>query len=307
MTQEAHIPHLTTITRFYDQLRIGKPQGDDFAMMRIEDQPESKRIEMPLFRCNFYRVVFVSTQGVHWNLPDQAFSSSQNSLYFAYPGKLESWAISQKIYGYLVSFDPQFVYEDAQTLALDQSFPFFDFEGLSIVHLSEEEGALLKNTLEQMLKEVNQQAQDKEKMLRHLLFQYLIQIKRIYTQKIANLPQKAQQNTNIYNRFRQEVDQYFANLANGVHSTQASVSLIAERINLNPSYLNTVIKNLTGQTASSYIQDKTLLEAKSYLMHTSLQIAEIAFRLGFNNVSYFNRFFKRNTSHTPLDFRKIQR
>ena len=307
MTQEAHIPHLTTITSFYDQLRVGQPQGDDFAMMRIEDQPESKRIEMPLFRCNFYRVVFVSTQGVHWNLPDQAFSSSQNSLYFAYPGKLESWFISQKIYGYLVSFDPQFAYEDAQTLALDQSFPFFNFEGLPIIHLSDEEALLLKNTLEQMLAEVNQQAQDKEKMLRHLLFQYLIQIKRIYTQKIANLPPKTQQNTSIYNRFRQEVDQYFADLANGLHNVQASVSLIAERVNLNPSYLNTVIKNLTGQTASSYIQDKTLLEAKSYLMHTTLQIAEIAFRLGFNNVSYFNRFFKRSTSHTPLDFRKAQR
>lgn len=53
MTQEIHIPHLTTITSFYDQLRIGKPQGDDFAMMRIEDQPNSKHAEMPLFRCNF--------------------------------------------------------------------------------------------------------------------------------------------------------------------------------------------------------------------------------------------------------------
>ncbi|OJJ19920.1 hypothetical protein BKI52_15695 [marine bacterium AO1-C] len=304
MTQEAHIPHLTTISRFYDQLRIGQPQGDDFAMMRIEDQPDSKRIEMPLFRCNFYRVVFVSTQGVHWNLPDQVFSSSKNSLYFSYPGKLESWSISQKIYGYLVSFDQQFAYEDAQSQALDQTFPFFNFEGLAIIQLTDTEAALLKTTLEQMLIEVNQHAEDKEQMLRHLLFQYLIQIKRIYTQKIANLPPKAQQNTSIYNRFRQEVDQYFVDLANGEHKAQASVSLIAERVNLNSSYLNTVIKNLTGQTASSYIQDKTLLEAKSYLMHTSLQIAEIAFRLGFNNVSYFNRFFKRGTHHTPLDFRK---
>lgn len=203
----------------------------------------------------------------------------------------------------MVSFDEKFAHDHFLSKALGQDFPFFNFGGLDIIQLSDPEAATLQTTLTQMLEEINQDALDKDKMLRHLLFQYLIQVKRIYTQKITDLPQQDQQNAAIYNRFRQEVNQYYVELAQGTSTIQATVSLIAERVHLHPSYLNTVIKNLTGQTASHYIQNKTLLEAKSYLMHTSLQISEIAFRLGFSNVSYFNRLFKRMANQTPLEFR----
>jgi hypothetical protein len=53
MAAHKHIPHLKTISDFYNQLRIGSPQGEAFAMMRIEDQPASKRLEMPLFNVSF--------------------------------------------------------------------------------------------------------------------------------------------------------------------------------------------------------------------------------------------------------------
>jgi hypothetical protein len=39
-------------------------------------------------------------------------------------------------------------------------------------------------------------------------------------------------------------------------------------LNLNASYLNTIIKQNSGLTASNFIHGKMLLEAKSYLMHT---------------------------------------
>ncbi len=120
MSGEYHIPHLKTITDFYDQLQIGVPRGDDFAIMRIEDQPETKRMEMPLFRCNFYRVVFFRNSGVEWSLPDQKFSSSENSICFSYPGKLESWSTSQKIFGCLVCFTEDFAHLDSLNASFDR-------------------------------------------------------------------------------------------------------------------------------------------------------------------------------------------
>lgn len=306
MSQGQHIPRLNTITAFYKQLRIGTPQSDDFAIMKIEDQPETKLKEMPLFRCNFYRLVFFTSPGVEWHLPDQQFSNTINSMYFAYPGKLESWVSSQKIHGFLVCFTEEFAQMSDTHSSFESLYPFFNFEGKSLIRFGEEEADVLKSVLNQMLIEMGSTHTDRSEMLKTLLYQYLIQVRRIYAREQASVSDTTKNGTAIFNRFKKAVNQYFTALAEQAAHEQASVSLIAEKVNLNPSYLNTVIKELTGSTASSYIHHKTILEAKSYLMHTDLQIAEISHRLGFTNVSYFNRFFKRLTNETPVAFRKAQ-
>ena len=302
-----HIPQLATITDFYKQLRIGLPQGDDLAIMRIEDQPPTKRMEMPLFRCNFYRIVFFTNEGVDFQLAEEQLQISSHSIYFAYPGKLESWRTSQKIYGYLVCFTADFAQIDALHASFDHQFPFFNFNGQSLLRCSPETTLPLQQTLERMLEEQSNSFSDRADMLRFLLRQYLIQVRRLYQ---TNQDQQSPESKNgqvIFNRFKLAADTYFLALAKGEAREQISVSLIANELHLHPSYLNTVIKNLTGQTASSFLHHQVVLEAKSYLMHTDFQVAEIAFRLGFSNDSYFTRFFKRLTQQTPLAFRKAQR
>lgn len=301
--QKRPIPHLKNVHDFYRQLRIGEPQNDEFSIMRIEDQPETKRLEMPLFRGDFYRVVYLKNSGVEWNLPEQQFQASEYCIYFSYPGKLESWLAKAKNYGFLVCFTEDFARLDPLKASFSQDFPFFNFEAESLLYLTANEADELGHRLEAMLREANSPAMDRKEMLHHMLHQYLIVIKRIYL-KNATVLHGSDSRASVYNRFRKAVDGYFTELALGSSSIQASVSLIAERLNLHASYLNYVIKELTGSTASHYIYQKTVLEAKSYLLHTDLQIAEISYRLGFTNVSYFHRFFKRHTGHTPLAYKR---
>ncbi|WP_414813234.1 helix-turn-helix domain-containing protein [Paenibacillus sp. Soil766] len=45
-------------------------------------------------------------------------------------------------------------------------------------------------------------------------------------------------------------------------------------------------------------------QAKEYLLHGSLSIAEVAYRCGYNNVEHFCRQFKRITGFTPRKFHK---
>lgn len=307
MSKEGHIPLLKTISDFYQTLRIGTPQGDDFSIMRIEDQPDTKRVEMPLFRCNFYRLVFLTSPGVVWSLPDQQFSNSVDSIYFSHPGKLESWVIDRKISGYLICFTDDFAGLNSLHSTFQEAYPFFHLDAQSILRMQETTATNMKQTLEKMLAEMNSSEPDKKEMLRHLLQQYLIQVRRTYTDQFGNRVGQQSNALSIYNKFKKEVANYFQLLADSEVHQQASVSLISERVHLNPSYLNTVIKNLTGKTASDYIHHQTMLEIKSYLMHTDLQMSEISHRLGFTNISYFNRFFKRLAKSTPLQFRRIYR
>ena len=78
------------------------------------------------------------------------------------------------------------------------------------------------------------------------------------------------------------------------------------------NHLNVSVKTLTNSVDASscstplkIINDKSILEAKRQLCYTDLKIKEIAFRLGFDEPSYFLKFFKRQTGILPAEFRVL--
>lgn len=304
MTTLSHIPQVNTIEEFFRLLRFGTPTGTDISVTRVEDQPKNKVTEVPLFRSNIYRIIFLFDADVEWNLPNKRLKASKHCIYFSQPGKLESWKANPKNKGYVICFTETFAQGYDKNRSMDQAFPFFNFEGSSLLYLVEEEAEKLKTTVERMIVEAQSVRSDRKIMLKHQLFQYLIEIHRIYKQSEAELTLEMKNNTSIYNRFKKELDRYFADLATDKEKKQVSVNALADRLALTPGYLGTVIRDLTGKTATNHINEKTVVEAKSYLLHTNLQMSEIAHRLGFNNLSYFTRFFKKNTGTTPKQYKK---
>ena len=57
-------------------------------------------------------------------------------------------------------------------------------------------------------------------------------------------------------------------------------------------------------TALEIIMDRLVLQAKRLLIYTDLSNKEIAFRLKYNDPSYFTRMFKGKTNKSPSTFRK---
>jgi AraC-like DNA-binding protein len=85
------------------------------------------------------------------------------------------------------------------------------------------------------------------------------------------------------------------------------VSAYAERMHLSTFQLNAIAKAGTGRTCSELITDQIILEAKRYLLATTDQVTQVADRLGYDDPSYFIRFFKKHTGHTPEGFRQKSR
>ncbi|MDQ0595042.1 AraC-like DNA-binding protein [Chryseobacterium ginsenosidimutans] len=79
-------------------------------------------------------------------------------------------------------------------------------------------------------------------------------------------------------------------------------------LNITPSYLNESVKSTTGFTVSFWIQQTIMTEAKRLLYATDDSVKEIAYRLGFDDHAYFNRYFSKAEGKTPLqcrmDYRK---
>lgn len=80
---------------------------------------------------------------------------------------------------------------------------------------------------------------------------------------------------------------------------------IAGVAGMSPSSFSRFFKTRTGKTLTSYILEIRLGIAARDLVNSTKTIAEICYSSGFNNVSNFNRFFKKNKGITPREFRQI--
>lgn len=81
------------------------------------------------------------------------------------------------------------------------------------------------------------------------------------------------------------------------------VAEYAEALCITVPHLCSTIKSASGRTAGEIIVDAILMDAKAQLKITTLPIKEIAASLGFENVAFFNRFFKSHVGVTPKIYR----
>lgn len=81
------------------------------------------------------------------------------------------------------------------------------------------------------------------------------------------------------------------------------VQIYAKTLGVTPNYLNVLTRRHLGKSALELINERMMLEVKRQLLRTEDGVSEIAYKLGFNELSYFSRFFKKHTGMTPLEFR----
>lgn len=99
----------------------------------------------------------------------------------------------------------------------------------------------------------------------------------------------------LLQRYKRLIDNNFAK--------ERQVQSYAMQLGISPNYLNVLAKRYFGKSALAMINDRVVLEVKRLLSRTDCDISEIAYIVGFNELSYFSRFFKRNTGMTPIEFR----
>lgn len=88
---------------------------------------------------------------------------------------------------------------------------------------------------------------------------------------------------------------------------ELSLAALAERLNLNRSYLSSLFCKEVGKTLSAYVLEKRILRAQHLLSSTPLSIQEIAWEVGIPDANYFARLFKRETGMTPKRCREENR
>ncbi len=86
-----------------------------------------------------------------------------------------------------------------------------------------------------------------------------------------------------------------------------SLSAVADRLYLSPTYFSRLFKQRTGCTFSAWLAQRRILRAQRYLDETNLPIADIATQVGYQEANSFTRLFKQATGLSPTEYRKTKR
>ena len=78
---------------------------------------------------------------------------------------------------------------------------------------------------------------------------------------------------------------------------------VSEVFHYNAKYLGRLFKSVVGMSLSEYVNKNRIERAKERLLFSKKTIIEIAYETGFENVTYFNRIFKKYENTSPTQFR----
>lgn len=84
------------------------------------------------------------------------------------------------------------------------------------------------------------------------------------------------------------------------------LSLVARHAGLSESHFCRVFKESTGLTLTDYVNRRRIEWAKKELLKPEVRVSEIAFQIGYQSLSQFNRSFARFTGSSPTHFRREQ-
>lgn len=159
---------------------------------------------------------------------------------------------------------------------------------------------ILENYVQQMQKELeNPENFGREELLRSYLKAFLIQVQRRKNQldqKNGNLPFMLDVKREQLIRLINLVDEHF--------TKGLSLAEYAGLMHISPRTLSDLTAQTLNKTPLMVIQERVILEAQRLLVHSNLNVNQIGFRLGFDDPSYFVKYFKKHTKISPSEFRK---
>lgn len=243
-------------------------------------------------RKDYYFMAFVKQgNSRHW-IDMTPYVLKPNTFYFTVPHQVHLKEETAPITGISLSFSEAF-------LAMDESRSMKELPVIQNplngheLEMDDADVTFLDDMLERIYIEYHTRNKWQQGMLVAYMKVLLIFLSRIYNEKInigETMPEKL-----LLKKFLANINERFGD----THE----VADYASMMNISAGHFSEVIKEQSGKSPIAHIHERLLLEAKRLLFHTSLSGKEIAFRLGFEDDSYFIRFFKRLTGLTPVAFR----
>ena len=240
---------------------------------------------------SFYLLLYVADgTGTH-TVDLVTYELRPGSVFFLAPGQVHHWQLGPATRGFVVFFDAEFYLFRYPGRRLYE-YPFFGHAHPPVRYLPADE-AEIRPLFERLYAEYAAPQADQAEVFRSYLHLCLELAARHYPALPAAETSLAQQ------QIRQ-----FGALLNEHYRTRRSVRDYAELLHLSANHLNALCRRVLNKTASALIHERVITEAQRLLSHSALGVAQVAYELGFEDASYFVRYFRKYAGTTPEAFRQ---
>lgn len=282
----------------YD-LEMGAPDEIQFDMMEMPrffhengEAPKQAHIH------GFYQIIwFQHGTGVHY-VDFKEYPVTDNTLFFISPGQIHYFDESKDARGVIIHFNESFLSDEGSSENVFLKYNVFNaFDAVPYYRVTPDDTPRLEYIVREMKLETgNAKAFAHGDYLKYLVKMFLIYVQRIGKRGIG-IPLCINNSSNrTFVRFRQILEHHYRQLH--------TVKEYASRLNVSAKTLTNCVYESSHSTPLKIINERIILEAKRQLLHSDLKIKEIAFYLGFEDPSYFVKFFKRQTGYLPAEFRE---
>ncbi|GHN01818.1 AraC family transcriptional regulator [Cytophagales bacterium WSM2-2] len=291
------------ISDLYKTLGLPFDREIDFTILSIPDIHPQIPFKSPILRADYFSFILTKEGSGTYCLDDNKFPFDSRTIYFTNPGHTKSYELNESKDAFIITLSEKFLRENVHPEIYGE-FPFLLAEIVPPKKLLQHDFEEFETLYDQILKEFKKESSYKNRILGNLFMVVLLKIKERFW-STYNPIEEGKRDSQIVKSFKQLLETEFKEVLNsGRNDGKLRAQDFANKLNLHPNYLNSVIKSKTGRTVNDWISERTLSVAKSLLRNTPYTAKEIAYKLGFSESTHFSRFFKKHTELSPNAFRK---
>lgn len=297
------IHRFSTISEYHRFRGLPQPEHPLISIVNFEDMELTDDYDQISWSMDFYSIALKRNSNGKIKYGQQKYDFDNGVLFFLAPNQIYSIQneayLTFKTTGSMLLIHPDFLWGSSLAQKI-KKYDYFNYAINEALFLSEKEEisliTILQNIKQEYQSNIDMFSQDVIIAQIELLLKYADRFyhRQFLTRKINN--------HQILDRLEILLNTYFdsdEHINNGIPTVQ----IIANRLNVSPSYLGNILKLITGQSTQQHIQGRLIDKAKEKLSTTNLSVSEIAFQLGFEHPQSFSKLFKNKSGLTPLAFR----
>ena len=302
MKKEESVPHkFESLSDLHKVLGLPKPLHPMISLVENKDNKINLTKLPGSFVHSFYKISLKNNLTGKIKYGQGYYDFDEGGLLFKAPNQVSAnGEINQDHTGFTVLFHPDFLAGYPLAKKIKQC-GFFSYSVNEALHLSDKEKATIISVFKNMEEELNGTIDDFSQDVVISQIELLLNYSnRFYKRQF--ITRKAI-NSNLLEKLEEILEDHF-NDDKSLKEGTPTVHFLADKLNISSSYLSDMLRSLTGENTQQHIHNKLIEKAKEKLSTTDLTVAEIAYELGFEHQSSFNKLFKSKTNLSPLEFRQ---
>lgn len=262
-----------------------------FSIREIQELLDGKDMNEELHRHDFYYILVLEKGNGSHEIDFKSYEIFDYSIFLMRPGQVHQLTLRTGSTGYLLQFKTDFFYTQNK---LSQEL-LRKVSHINFCSLTDNGFKKLEAILSNIVTEYIEKQEGYHEVIKSNLSIFFIELVR-HRQNKENSSVDAKQ-------YSQEQLEKFLDLIEINITKNKQVSQYADMLHISTYQLNAITKTLLDKTPSELINEHIILESKRQLLATCNQVNQIADHLGYDDISYFIRFFKKHTDYSPEAFR----